>query len=176
MVSRPTRFLAVGRVRKPHGVHGELLVEILTDFPERLVAGVAVGVGQEEPEAFYTVRSVRLHKGAWLVKLAECTRRDEAEAFRERYFFLPEQDRGALPATYYYEHELSGLRCVLVDGREAGTVQRLEAGPAGAWLVVLVEDREVLVPFRSPIVVRVDVEQGLVLLDPPEGLLFGHAL
>ncbi len=175
-MSRPTSFLAVGRVRKPHGVHGELLVEILTDFPQRLAVGVSVGVGQAEPQQFFTVKSVRLHKGAWLVKLAECTRREQAEAFREHYFFLPEQERETLPANYYYEHELAGLRCVLVDGREAGTVQRLEVGPAGAWLVVLQGEQEVLVPFVSPIVVRVDVEGGVVVLDPPEGLLFGHAL
>ncbi|MEW5877959.1 MAG: ribosome maturation factor RimM [Acidobacteriota bacterium] len=175
-MSRPTRFLAVGRVRKPHGVHGELLVEILTDFPERLAVGVSVGVGQAEPEQFFTVKSVRLHKGAWLLKLSECTRREQADSFREQYLFLPEQEREALPANYYYEHELAGLRCLLLDGREAGTVQRLEAGPAGAWLVVLQGEREVLVPFVSPIVVRVDLEQGCVLLDPPEGLLFGDAL
>lgn len=175
-MSRPTHFLAVGRVRKPHGVHGELLVEILTDFPQRLAEGVSVGIGQSEPQQFLTVKSVRLHKGAWLLKFLECTRREQAEIFREQYVFLPEQQREALPANYYYEHELVGLRCVLVDGREAGIVQRLEAGPAGAWLVVLQGEQEVLVPFVSPIVVRVELEQGTVLLDPPEGLLFGDAL
>jgi len=174
-VPRP-RYLAVGRVRKPHGVHGELLVEVLSDFPERLGPGVAVGLGVEEPEFFWTVRSVRFHKGAWLVKLAECTRREQAEALRNVYLFLPEQDRDKLPPTYYYEHELVGLRCELGDGRFAGTVTRLEAGAAGAWLVVLLEDREVMVPFVSPIVVRVDLARGVVVLDPPEGLLFGEAL
>lgn len=175
-MSRPTRFLAVGRVRKPHGVHGELLVEILTDFPQRLEPGVCVGVGETDPEEFFTVKSVRFHKGAWLVKLVECTRREHAEAFREKHLFLPEQAREALPATYYYEHELVGLRCLLVDGREAGVVQRLDAGPAGAWLVVAREAQEFLVPFVSPIVVRVDLSQGVVILDPPEGLIFGDAL
>lgn len=174
-MSRP-RFLAVGRVRKPHGVHGELLVEVLTDFPERLVPGVSVGVGAAEPEQFYTVRSVRFHKGAWLVKLAECTRREQAEALRQAHLFLPEQERDKLPPTYYYEHELIGLRCELADGRAAGTVARLEAGPAGAWLVVVSGEKEVLVPFVSPIVVRVDLARGVVILDPPEGLLFGEAL
>lgn len=175
-MSRPTRFLAVGRVRKPHGVHGELLVEILTDFPQRVEAGVSVGVGQTEPEEFLTVKSVRFHKGAWLLKLVECTRREQAERFRDKHVFLPEQERAALPPTYYYEHELAGLRCLLVDGREAGVVQRLEAGLAGAWLVVVREAQEFLVPFVSPIVVRVDLGQGVVILDPPEGLVFGHAL
>ncbi len=174
-MTRPS-FLAVGRVRKPHGVHGELLVEVLTDFPERLVPGVSVGVGQAEPEQFFTVKNVRTHKGAWLVKLAECTRREQAEALRQLFLFLPEQERSLLPASYYYEHELVGLRCQLPDGTPAGTVLRLEAGVAGAWLVVEHQQREAMVPFRSPIVVRVDLEAGVVVLDPPEGLLFGEAL
>ncbi|MCX7896115.1 MAG: ribosome maturation factor RimM [Thermoanaerobaculum sp.] len=175
-MSRPTRFLAVGRVRKPHGVHGELLVEVLTDFPQRLAEGVSVGLGEAEPQQFLTVKSVRWHKGAWLVKLLGLTRREQAEALRGWHLFLPEQERQDLPPTYYYEHDLIGLRCQLADGREAGLVERLEAGPAGAWLVVKVEEREVLVPFVSPIVVRVDLGAGVVILDPPEGLIFGHAL
>lgn len=170
------RYLAVGRVRKPHGVHGELLVEVLTDFPERLEPGVSVGLGHQEPEQFFTVKSVRTHKGAWLLKLLECTRRDQADLLRELYLFLPEQERSLLPPTYYYEHELPGLRCQLPDGRVVGTVVRLEAGLAGAWLVVDTGTQEALVPFVSPIVVRVDLAQGVVILDPPEGLLFGEAL
>lgn len=175
-MTRPTRFLAVGRVRKPHGVHGELLVEILTDFPERLGHGVEVALGHTEPEIFFVVTSVRVHKGLWLLKFGDCDSREEAAKLRDQYLFLPEQDRQLLPPNYFYEHELVGLACELVDGSPAGSVLRLEKGAAGAWLVVAVEGREVLVPFASPIVFRVDLAAGKVVLDPPEGLIFGHAL
>lgn len=175
-MTRPTSFLAVGRVRKPHGVHGELLAEMLTDFPERLGRGVEVGIGHNQPELFFIVTSVRVHKGLWLLRLGGCDSRERADELRGQYLFLPEQDRQSLPPNYFYEHELVGLACELADGSPAGTVLRLEKGDVGAWLVVAVEGREVLVPFVSPIVLRVDLSAGKVVLDPPEGLIFGYAL
>ncbi len=84
--------------------------------------------------------------------------REEIEAWRGLWVFLPAQERSRLPENYYYEHELIGCRCVSGRGAALGEVTALQDGPGGGLLVVATAAGEVLVPFRSPIVVRVDLE------------------
>lgn len=169
-------WLAVGYIRRPHGIHGELVVDIETDFPDRLQAGMEVGVGATGPDRRHAVARVREHKGAWLLSLEGLETRDAAEGLRDLWVFLPPQPRASLPETYYYEHEIVGLRCITEDGRDMGRVVGLTDGGGGALLQVKTGRGEVLVPFRSPIVVRVDLAAGTVLLDPPRGLFDADAL
>jgi 16S rRNA processing protein RimM len=177
MEGRPeASWLAVGRVRRPHGVHGEVAVETVTDFPERLVAGVDVGIGEDSPDFHKTVYKVRFHKGNWLLSFVDVRSRDEVEGWRGLWLFLPAQERSSLPENYFYEHELVGCRCARVDGSVLGEVKELLDGPGGALLAVGASGKEVLVPFVSPIVVRVDLETHTVILDPPRGLFDGDAL
>lgn len=172
----PAGWLAVGQVRRPHGIHGELLVEISTDFPERLAPGSEVGLGADSPERFMTVSRLRSHKGCWLVSLEGMSTRDAVEPLRDLWLFLPEQPREALPPNYYYEHELVGLRCEDSRGAVLGRAEGLAELGGGALLRVSAADREVLVPFRSPIVVRVSLADGCIVLDPPRGLFDDQAL
>ena len=169
-------WLAVGRVGRPHGIHGEATAEIVTDFPERLQAGTELGFGETAPEFFKTVHQVRLHKGNWLLSFKDVRTREEVEAWRGLWLFLPSQERSQLPKNYYYEHELVGCRCVSLDGTALGEVAALQDGPGGGLLVVTTVAGEVLVPFLSPIVVRVDLTDRAVVLDPPRGLFDGDAL
>ncbi|MBD3873583.1 MAG: hypothetical protein IFK91_11810, partial [Acidobacteria bacterium] len=65
-------WLIVGRAGKPHGVHGDLLVVIITDFPERLTDGVRFGLGDDsEPSEFFVTHRVRYHKGRWLLSVKD---------------------------------------------------------------------------------------------------------
>jgi len=169
-------WLAVGYVRRPHGVHGEVTAEVLTDFPERLEEGVVVGVGVTAPERTLLVRRVRWHKGLWLLLLEGVADREAAETIRDCFLFLPPQDRADLPENYYYEHEIAHLACVGPDGARLGEALGFAEYGGGALLRVASGDREVLVPFRSPIVVRVDLAAGTVVLDPPAGLFDDDAL
>ncbi len=176
MAGPAAEWLAVGLVRKPHGVHGEALVDIVTDFPERLTAGIEVGLGGPPPERFLRVERVRLHKGAWLLLFAGLDQRDDVDAMRQSWLYLPARPRSELPPNYYYEHELVGLRCVLGDGRPVGEVTALTDGGGSMLLSVCTARGEALVPFRSPLVLRVDLAAGELVLDPPRGLLDGDAL
>jgi len=169
-------WLAVGRVRRPHGVHGEVAVETLTDFPERLVAGIEVGLGQDAPEFQRVVHRVRFHKGDWLLSFVGALTREDVEGWRGLWVFLPAQERSKLPANYYYEHELVGCRCVLADGTVLGEVASLQTGPGAPLLAVATEKGEVLVPFVAPIVVKVDLTERTVVVDPPRGLFDDDAL
>jgi 16S rRNA processing protein RimM len=169
-------WLAVGHVRRPHGVHGEISVETVTDFPERLAPGVEVGFGHESPEFHKVVHRVRFHKGGWLVSFADIRDRSEVEGWRGLWMFLPAQERSQLPENYYYEHELVGCSCRLADGTALGEIKELQTGPGGALLVVTTAKGEVMVPFVSQMVVGVDLAARAVVLDPPRGLFDDDAL
>jgi 16S rRNA processing protein RimM len=174
--SAPAELLAVGRIRRPHGIHGEVLADVLTDFPERVVAGVEIGLGATAPDRWLKIERVRLHKGCWLLLFPGVTTRDEVEPWRALWLFLPAQERSLLPPRFYYEHELVGMTCTLVDGTPLGEVTDLTTGTGTALLTVRTGHGDVLVPFTSPIVVRVDLPARTVVLDPPRGLVDGDAL
>lgn len=176
MAAGPVEVLAVGRVRRPHGIHGEVLADVLTDFPERVAAGVELGLGASVPERWLRIERVRAHKGCWLLLFEGISTRDEVEPWRRSWLFLPAQERAKLPPGYFYEHELVGLTCIRADGARLGEILELTTGAGGALLTVKTDRGEALVPFVSPIVVRVDLAARTVLLDPPRGLLDGDAL
>ncbi len=148
----------------------------MTDFPERLVAGTEIGLGEDAPRLRATVHQVRLHKGEWLLSFTDVFTREEIDAWRA-LVGVPARP-GALPATreLYYEHELTGCRCVSGAGAALGEVTALQDGPGGGLLVVAAPAGEVLVPFRSPIVARVDIDARVIELDPPRGLFDDDAL
>lgn len=176
MDAAPDGVLAVGRVRRPHGVHGEILADIMTDFPERLVTGVEVGIGVSTPERWLRVHSARSHKGCFLLLLEGATRREDVDGWRGHWLFLPAQERSLLPPNYYYEHELAGIACVRSDGRELGEVNELSSATGTAMLTVRTRSGEVMVPFISPIIVSVDLAGRKVIVDPPAGLFEDDAL
>ena len=116
-------WLIVGRAGKPHGVQGDLLVEIITDFPERLTDGVRFGLGDDSgPSEFFLVHRVRYHKGRWLLSVKDIRDRDDIGEWRGRFLYLPEQALENLPEGYYYEHHLTGLECRSPGGEMLGQV------------------------------------------------------
>jgi 16S rRNA processing protein RimM len=173
----PDNWLIVGVVRKPHGVHGDVLVEILTDFPERLADGVQFGLGPERgPESTHTAYRVRYHKRRWLLSVEGVRDRETVEAWNGTYVYLPEQALEDLPEGYYYEHHLVGLQCRTPAGDVLGSVTGVESDGPQTRLVVRRDKREYLVPYVPEIVVRVDLEAGIVEIDAPRGLLDDDAV
>lgn len=170
-------WLVVGRVTKPHGVHGDLLVDIITDFPERMMEGTRFGVGDEaEPATFHEVFRIRFHKRRWLLSVKNLRDRDEAENWRGRYLYLPEQSLDELPEGFVYEHHVVGLACRSPQGEELGEVRGIDHGPGQRRLVVRRGRREFLVPYVPEIVTEVDIEAGTVTIDAPPGLLDDDAV
>lgn len=178
--------LAVGRVVRPHGVRGELVVEVLTDSPElRFVPGSVLGLkrrsgqGGNKSAQSLTVTAARHHAGRLLVRAEGVDGRDAAEELRGALLTVS-ADEAESPEDpdEFHDTELIGLRAVLVSGAEVGVVRDVLHSPAGELLAIAIEDpeadkgeREALVPFVAAIVPEVDLEAGTVVLDPPEGLL-----
>jgi len=170
-------WLIVGVVAKPHGVHGDVLVEILTDFPERLSDGVRFGLGPETgPEDGYEAYRVRYHKRRWLLSVEGIRDRETVAAWSGSYVFLPEQALEDLPEGYYYEHHLVGLECRSPSGDPLGSVVGVDTTGPQRRLVVRRGQREFLVPYVPEIVIRVDLEDGHIEVDAPRGLLDDDAM
>lgn len=170
-------WLIVGRAGKPHGVHGDVLVDVITDFPERLTDGVRFGLGDDsEPDEFHHVHRVRYHKGKWLLSVKGVRDRETIEGWRGRFLFLPEQALEDLPEGYYYEHHLVGLQCRSPEGELLGDVIGLDPGEGQSRLIVRCGQDERLVPYVPEIVRVVDLDGGFVIIDAPRGLLDEDAI
>ena len=170
-------WLVVGRVIKPHGVQGDLMVEIITDFPERLADGSTFGLGEEAvPTEFHEVFRIRYHKRRWLLSVVDLRDREVVDSWRGRYLFLPEQSLDELPEGFYYEHHLVGLGCRSPKGDELGEVTGIDRGPGQRRLIVRRGRREFLVPYVPEIVVEVDLDAKIVTIDAPPGLLDDNAV
>ncbi|SOX53060.1 ribosome maturation factor RimM [Mycobacterium ahvazicum] len=172
--------LLVGRVVKAHGITGEVVVEVHTDDPaDRFASGITLRAKPSRghgAEGSYVVAGAREHGGRLLVRLAGVDDRDAADALRGSLFVV---DSGDLPPIdepdTYYDHQLEGLRVRTTAGEDLGVVAEVLHTAAGELLAVHRSDggetREVLVPFVNAIVTSVSLDDRMVEIDPPEGLL-----
>jgi 16S rRNA processing protein RimM len=164
-------LLVVGKIRRPHGLDGELAVDVLTDFPERFKPGAALVWRSGTLEKPVSLRGVRPHGDRLLLSFDGVDTVDAARALQGGELCVPKADAHPAPEGFYYAHEVRGYACEDGSGRRLGTVSGLETTPAGPMLTVEVEPgREALVPWTHPIVVRVDRLERRVILDAPEGL------
>jgi 16S rRNA processing protein RimM len=161
--------VVVARIGRPHGVRGEVSVELRTDVPERRFVPGAVFTTDPGGRPL-TLASVRDHNGVLLLTFAGVSDRGDAEALRDLLLVaqVPPDDE---PDAWHVA-TLVGLRAVTTDGRDVGVVAAVEHLPAQDLLVVeQASGRRAMVPFVSALVPQVDVDAGRVVLDPPGGLL-----
>jgi len=163
--------LQVARIGKPHGIRGEVTVQVLTDAPgDRFVPGTQFIV---EPASAgpLTVFSARWNKDILLLAFDEIETRNEAETLRGAKLFIETEEIGADDDDEgWYEHELVGLD-IRVGANVVGKVSGLHTLPVQDLLVVTTNDgKEVLIPFVEQIVPEVNVGEKYVLVTPPPGL------
>ncbi|BCI52621.1 ribosome maturation factor RimM [Mycolicibacterium litorale] len=168
--------LVLGRVAKAHGVTGELVVEVRTDDPDARFTPGAQLRGRPPKggaERRFVVDSVRPHGGRLLVRLDGVADRTAADALRGTVFLVDTEELPPIDdPDEFYDHQLEGLLVRTVGGDEVGTVAEVLHTAAGELLSVKTPaGAEVLVPFVAAIVPRVSLTEGLVEIDPPEGLL-----
>jgi 16S rRNA processing protein RimM len=168
--------LLVARIGKPHGIRGEVTVQLFTDDPASRFAPGEVLAAEPAANGPLTVRSARWNKQILVVGFEEVPDRNRAEELRGTQLFFepseesaPDSDPDAEEG--WYEHDLVGLSAV-VDGRAVGEVVELVTGAAQDLLVVrLGSGSEAMIPFVDQIVPEIDPEAGTVTLTPPPGLL-----
>jgi len=169
------RYLAIGRIVRPHGVRGELRAAILTDYPDRLQTVFAqhlrtLYVGRTHRP--FTLTNVRFHQGAMLLTFKECTTRDEADALRGALVEIPLEDAIPLEEGEYYHFQLIGMRVETEEGEVLGDIVDTFTAPGANDVFVVHGSRgEILIPAIEDVVMSLDVEAGKVVIRPLPGLL-----
>lgn len=161
--------LAVGRVLRPHGIRGDLLVEASNDFLQSLQPESELILGEQG--ATYSVVSIRPHQGRFLLKLRGCADRDQAEQFRGLEILIPADRIGPLPPGVYYHWQIIGLEVVELEGRSLGAVSEiLETGGNDVYVVRSASGAELLLPAISSVILEIDLEKQRIRVAVPEGL------
>jgi 16S rRNA processing protein RimM len=165
-------LLVVGLIARPHGIRGEVIVDVRTDEPAQRFAPGAVLVTESGGPPTLTVEAARAHQGRLIVSFEGVPDRDLAETLRGVRLCVDSADV-APPGDpdEFNDHELVGLAAVGSDGEKLGEVVRVDHAPASDLLVLRLPDgRTGLVPFVKAIVPEVDLAGRRVVLTPPEGL------
>jgi 16S rRNA processing protein RimM len=174
-------FIIVGRVRKAHGIRGEVVVEVITDAPDavfapgrRVFAGTVAGDLAPNRTELH-IESTRPFSEGLLVAFAEVPDRTVAETWRARYLLVPSGEIPPPSDDEIYVHELLGMRVELESGALLGTVDETYELPQGMALDVRLapprESETVLILYDERTIASVDKQARLIIVTPPEGLL-----
>ena len=164
--------IAVGVIRKPHGVRGEASVELWTDSADRFneLRDVTLVSPDESATRPATIESARAHLGRALVKFAGIGSPEEVALLRDWTIEIAESEARPLEQNEYFLHDLVGLVLVDAEGRERGRVVGTEEGAGGVLLNVERDGRRFDVPFAAEICTGIDLAKKRIIVSLPEGL------
>jgi 16S rRNA processing protein RimM len=165
--------IVIGRVRKPHGLKGELAVFPLTDDPQ-----AAFVVGREmqlldlagEPVGTVTISQARIYHREVLLKFRDHDKREAVEEYRTLFLAVPRDVLAPLEDGEVYQQELVGWAVRDEAGEPVGIVSAVYDLPQGPTIEIQGPKREFLLPFRAPYVTQVDRATRRLMVSVPEGL------
>jgi 16S rRNA processing protein RimM len=163
-------FLVVGKFQRPHGVRGEIVMDVYTDFPERLRRGATIYAGEARLELL--VRSARRADTSLLLNLEGYATPEEVGALRNLLVYVRADQIPSLPEGEYYHHQLIGLRVVTENGEDLGQVTSLlETGANDVCVARTAQGKEWLFPLVDSHVLEINLAGGYLRLRLQEGLL-----
>ena len=163
-------YLVVGFLRRPHGVKGEILMELHTDFPERLKIGLTVFMGEAHQPM--VIASLRPHAKGMLVRFRGIKTPEAAGLYRNTWIYVTTADRPELPDGEYYHHQLIGLNVLTDDDRNLGVlVDIIETGANDVYVVRDADGNEVLLPAIPSVILDVNLADRQMRVHPLDGLI-----
>ncbi|HSP64167.1 MAG TPA: ribosome maturation factor RimM [Pyrinomonadaceae bacterium] len=166
-------LIVVARVARTRGLRGEVVADLLTDFPGRFATLESViGIGPDGSRRSLQIEEHWFQAKRIIFKFAGYDSIDEAKQLAGFQLAVPESDRIELPKDQFYEWELADCRVETTDGKSIGLVREvMRTGGVEILVVAGDEGGEFLIPMAQEICVEVDLDKKLVRVDPPEGLL-----
>lgn len=161
-------WMLVGQIVGAHGIHGELKVRPLTDFPDRFALLKHVYLGDKHAE--HEVISARGQKHV-LLRLGSVDTRTMAHQLTGTEVWIPRSEAMELPQGQYYVDDMIGLRVETESGQVIGVVKELIITGANDVYVVKQGNRELLLPAIHDVVREIDPMAGKIIIHPMEGLL-----
>jgi 16S rRNA processing protein RimM len=164
-----TDLVLVGRVARPHGIRGHVIVNPETDFPdERFKVGHVLLVGPADRTVEREILEARFHQGRPILALAGVESMDAAELLAGTDLWVPQATLEPLPQGTYYRHDLVGCEVRDRSERLVGRVTAVEGTLDRSYLVI---DGDVMLPLVDGICLQVDTAARRIIVDPPEGLI-----
>jgi 16S rRNA processing protein RimM len=149
-------FLVVGKVRRPHGVHGEVVAEIYTDFPERLTPKRSIYLGEKHVRLL--IASQRPHNEGLLLGFEGVTTPEQAGRYRNQILSIATTEASELSKGEFYFHELLNMDVYDEAGFLLGKLTDiLETGANDVYVVTDSTGHELLLPAISEVVLDVDL-------------------
>jgi 16S rRNA processing protein RimM len=165
-------MVLVGRIARPHGLRGQVIVNPETDFVEqRFSAGSTLWTRSASGDERLVIASSRVQGGRPVVAFEGFDRIDDVERLAGLELRVPEDALQPLADGVFYHHQLIGCVVETVRGAQIGEVARVDGGSAGSLLAIDGPRGEILIPLALDICVSIDVAGKRILVDPPEGLL-----
>lgn len=165
-------MVLVGRIARPHGLRGQVVVNPETDFIEdRFSPGAALWTRSDRGDERLVVSSARVQGGRPILAFEGVSTIEQAERLAGLELRVPEEVLQPLEAGAYYQHQLVGCVVETTAGERVGLVTKVDAGLGGSVLTIAGPRGEVLIPFAADICVGIDVGARRITIDPPEGLL-----
>ncbi len=169
------RYITIGEITAPHGCRGEVRVTPLTDFPERFQATEQVYVLLGSLFLKKAVESAAfIHRNRIVLKLEGIDSPEQARQLHGALLQVPRQELWPLPEGAFYHFEIIGLKVITVEGSVLGEVTEiLTTGGNDVYVVKGGMGKEYLVPALKAIVKEIDTKAGLMVIEPPPGLMDG---
>ena len=166
-------LIVVAQIVKTRGLRGEVVADLLTDFPDRFESlENLIGITPEQSRRSLQIEEQWFHGDRLVLKFSGFDRIEEAKELVGLQLAVPVAERVELPSGSFYEYELAGCRVETVSGQHVGEVKGTMRTGAGDILTVIdPAGRDILIPMVAEICVAVDIENQLIRIDPPEGLL-----
>ena len=165
-------LVAVAKIVRSRGLRGELVADVLTDFPERFQGLETVNALLPDGESrLLKIENFWFQKGRIVFKFAGFDSIEQAETLRNAEICIPESEAVELADGEYFDWELEDCEVETVAGEKIGRVKELMRTGGTEILVVEGAEKDYLIPFAETICTEVDVENKLIRIDAPEGLL-----
>ena len=163
-------YLSIGFLRRPHGVQGEVIMDLHTDFPDRIKPGRKIYIGEKYEAA--TFGSVRVHGDSLLIKLRGYDTPESVGRFRNQWVYVKAKDVPPLPEGRHYKYEMIGLDVVDENDNALGKLEEiLETGANDVYIVRDEAGKEILLPAIPSVILNVDMAQRSIKVHLLEGLI-----
>ncbi|EOI00618.1 ribosome maturation factor rimM [Enterococcus moraviensis ATCC BAA-383] len=169
-----TEYLNVGKIVNTQGLKGEVRVISQTDFPElRYKKGTILTLFQEKKEPVeLTIKSHRKHKNFDIVTFEGHFSINDVEKYRDGILKVSKEKLTDLPENEFYYHQIIGLSVIDENDQELGKIKEiLSPGANDVWVVQRPKKKDVLIPYIKSVVQSIDLENGVVHVEIPEGLI-----
>lgn len=165
-------LVAVARIVRTRGLKGEVVADILTDFPERFeLLETAMAVREDGEQFELKIEKFWFQNGRVILKFIGYDTVESGETLRDVEICVTESEAVQLEDGEYFDWQLEGCNVETIDGETLGTVRELMRTGGTELLVVEGRTKEFLIPFANAICVDIDIKNKLIKVDPPEGLL-----